>query len=99
MILFLQNLVHPEVDPLNDVPAVVEHPPDVLCVHGTGEVGVAMMGTVLLSISPTLLLADLKEIVSDEVFGSCELLVCTLVHLWLGLRRQHVVNKLGEKFF
>lgn len=41
-----QEFVLPQVHSLDDVSAVVEHPPDVLCVHSTGEVGVAVVSAV-----------------------------------------------------
>lgn len=41
-----QEFVLPQVHSLDDVPAVVEHPPDVLCVHSTGEVWVAVVSAV-----------------------------------------------------
>ena len=55
----LQDLVHPEVHPLDDVPAVVEHPPDVLCVHRAREVRIAMVSRVLFRVRPRGLLRNL----------------------------------------
>ena len=39
------------MDPLNDVPAIVEHPPDVLGVDGTREVGVAVVTAMHLALA------------------------------------------------
>ena len=58
----LQDLVHAQVDPLDDVPAIVEHPPDVLCVHGAGEVRVAVVRTVLLGVTAARLLRYLNRL-------------------------------------
>lgn len=41
---WLQQLVLLQVDALDDVPAVVEHPADILRVHGTCEMRVAGVG-------------------------------------------------------
>lgn len=41
-----QEFVLPQVHSLDDVPAVVEHPSDVLCVHSTGEVWVAVVSAI-----------------------------------------------------
>lgn len=59
-----QELVLAEVHPLDDVSAVVEYAADVLRVHGTGEVRVAVVLAV-----PTGR-ADAQEFISDEVLCS-----------------------------
>lgn len=59
-----QEFVLPQVHSLDDVPAVIEHPPDVLCVHGAGEVRVAVVSAVATRS------ADPKKLVSDEELSS-----------------------------
>ena len=73
--MLLEDLVHSEMYPLDNVPAVVEDPANIFRVHGAGEVWVAVMCTVLLGVSRTWLLADLEKIVSYEVFGPGELFI------------------------
>ena len=45
--MLLEDLVHSEMYPLDNVPAVVEDPANIFRVHGAGEVGVAVVGGVL----------------------------------------------------
>lgn len=94
--MLLEDFVHPEMDPLDNVPAVVKDPADVLSVNGAGEVGVAVVGGVLLGVPLRCLLGDLKEIVPDEVLGPGELAVCPAVNFGHGFGRHGVVHKLGE---
>lgn len=42
----LEKFILSEMNTLDDVPTVVEDPPDVLRVHSTGEVRVAVMSTI-----------------------------------------------------
>ena len=93
---FLEDLVHLQVDALDDVSAVVEDSPDVLGVYGAGEVRVAVVGTVLLAFSLTGLLGNLEEIVPDEVLGPGELAVCAVGDLGQRLGWMRVVHELGK---
>ena len=45
--MLLEDLVHSEMYPLDNVPAVVEDPANIFRVHGAGEVGIAVVGGVL----------------------------------------------------
>lgn len=92
----LQDLVHPQMHPLDDIPTVIEDPPDVLCVHSAREVRIAVVGAVLLGVTTTRLLRYLKEIVPDEVFRSCKFSFRALIYFLLTLWRQHVVDELRE---
>ena len=75
------------MDPLDDVSAVIEHPPDVLGVDSARKMGVAVVGTVLLAFSLTGLLGNLEEIVPDEVLGPSELAVGAVGDLgWYSVR-------------
>ena len=94
--MLLEDLVHPKMDPLDDVPAVVEDPADVLRVDGAGEMGVAVVGGVLLGVPLRGLLGDLKEIVPDEVLGPSKLPICPAVDLGHGFGRHGIVHKFGE---
>jgi hypothetical protein len=38
-----QQFILAQVHPLDDVPAVVKHPPNVLCVYGTREMWIAVV--------------------------------------------------------
>ena len=84
------------MNPLDDISTVIEDPPDVLCVHSTCEVWVAVMRAVLLGVPATGLLRYLKEIVPDKVFRTCEFLLRPLVYLLLTLGRQRVVDVLWK---
>lgn len=85
--------------PLDDVPAVVEHPPNVLRVHRAREVGIAVVSTVLPGVSLIGLLRQLEEVVPDEVLCARELPVLPAVQLRLSLGRDHVDLKVGEVIF
>ena len=45
--MLLEDLVHSEMYPLDNVPAVVEDPANIFRVHGAGEMGIAVVGGVL----------------------------------------------------
>ena len=94
--MLLEDLVHPQMDPLDNVPAVIKDPADVLRVDGAGEVGVAVVGGVLLGIPLRGLLGDLKEIVPDEVLGPGELPIGPGVNFRHGLGRHGVVHEFRE---
>lgn len=81
---------------LDDVSAVIEHPPDVLGVDSARKMGVAVVGTVLLAFSLTGLLGNLEEIVPDEVLGPGELAVGAVGDLGQRLGWMRVVHELGK---
>ena len=62
--MLLEDLVHSEMDPLDNVPAVVEDPANIFRVHGAGEVGVAVVGGVL----PGVPLRGLKYLKKNKRF-------------------------------
>lgn len=68
-----QEFVLPQVHSLDDVPAVVEHPPDVLRVHGTGEVGVAVMSAVVARSANPLKRRDKRRHKTISLTSSCSL--------------------------
>uniref|UniRef100_A0A673BQK9 Uncharacterized protein n=1 Tax=Sphaeramia orbicularis TaxID=375764 RepID=A0A673BQK9_9TELE len=80
------------VHSLDDVPAVIEHPPDVLCVHGAGEVGVAVVSA---------------KLISDEELSSRHSWVFTgfrikQTFIWYGIAsifREHVLLPVGVIVF
>ena len=87
------------MDSLYDVSTIIEDSPDVLRVHGTREVGVAVVSAVLLRVAARGLLGDLKEVVPDEVFRSREFPIRPLVYFRRSLRGKHVMDKFWEIFF
>ena len=87
------------MDSLDDISTIIEHSPDVLRVHGTREVGVAVVSTVLLRVPARGLLRDLKEVVPDKVFRSREFSIRPLIYFRCRLGGKHVMNKFGEIFF
>ena len=82
--------------PLDNVPAVIEHAPDVLRVDCAREMRIAMVRAVLLRVPAAGLLRYLKEIVPDKVFRSCEFLIRPLIYFLLTLGGQHVVDEFWE---
>ena len=87
------------MDSLYDVSTIIEDSPDVLRVHGTREVGVAVVSAVLLRVAARGLLGDLKEVVPDKVFCSREFSIRPLVYFRSSLRGEHVMDKFGKIFF
>ena len=55
----LQDLIHPQVDSLDDVPTVIKHPFDIFRIDGAREMGVAVMSTVLFRVPARGLLRNL----------------------------------------
>uniref|UniRef100_A0A3B3S062 Uncharacterized protein n=1 Tax=Paramormyrops kingsleyae TaxID=1676925 RepID=A0A3B3S062_9TELE len=88
-----QELVLPQVHPLDDVPAVVEDAADVLRVHGAGEVRVAVMSPV------SSLRGTYQELISNEILCSGDLWVFSgFRHGTVTIIRYGVARKFWEVF-
>ena len=79
-----EELILAEVHPLDDVAAVVKDTPNVLRVHGAGEMGI----TIVLSI--TRCRRDAEELVSNEILGPYH-----LGNHWLKLETSFFLSRIS----
>lgn len=86
-----QEFVLLEVHSLDDVTTIVEHSADVLCVHGAGEVRVAVMFAI------TRGCADPQEQIPDKELGSCNFGIFSCI--WCCIFRDSIVGILREIVF